>query len=320
MPEFLRDNSLLTSAREKGRDLSPARVLLMFLAVFIAASLLESIFAVIIMLLSDGRAVFEHMKSEGAYSDEFLEWLKGRDSYVVSSLFARIADIAAVLIFCLVIEKRSSASLGLIKKGAVRSALLGYFAGFAMLTSVMAIVTVTGAARITGVSSQIRWGYIILLFFGFVIQSTAEELLFRSYLTVSLAKKTGAVPAAVISSLLFASAHIANTDRVNVIALINIFLYGMFASFLMFRTGNIFVCSTLHAAWNFTQGCIWGTAVSGISAGASVFSCYIPEEFSVTSGGEFGLEGGLAATAVFIIGIAAVMYFSLKKRPEHSDG
>jgi hypothetical protein len=153
-----------------------------------------------------------------------------------------------------------------------------------------------------------------LFLLGFLIQGMAEEVLCRSYLMVSLSRGWPVWVCALLNSLLFSILHLGN-DNVSVIALINIFLFGLFASMLTLRRGSIWMAGAVHSMWNFAQGNLFGIPVSGIQGLPSPLSSRLESGAlrELLNGGAFGLEGGLAVTVVLLAGCAVVLIAPTKK-------
>jgi membrane protease YdiL (CAAX protease family) len=118
----------------------------------------------------------------------------------------------------------------------------------------------------------------------------------------------------VTNALLFSLLHLGNPG-VTVIALVNIFLFGLFASLLTLRRGSIWMVGALHSMWNFAQGNLFGIPVSGLVGCPSPLVTEMGEGKwqALVGGGAFGLEGGLAVTAVLAVACAIVLFSSTKK-------
>jgi len=102
--------------------------------------------------------------------------------------------------------------------------------------------------------------------------------------------------------------HLANPDSGWFAALCLIAGEGIGIAFYLV-TGRIWASIGMHAAWNFTQGWIFGAVVSGtvdIAGGPLTLrpSAGVPD---VLSGGGFGPEASLAALVVSAIASAAFL-------------
>ena len=131
----------------------------------------------------------------------------------------------------------------------------------------------------------------------------------RGYFFVSTAS-CGSVPVAIfVSSGLFAAMHVGNSG-VSAIALLNVFLFGVFAAIYFLKRGSIWGVCAIHSIWNFTQANVFGCNVSGLVMNTSIFSTV--GNGGAWSGGEFGPEGGLGTTVV--LAIAIIIVTSLKNK------
>ncbi len=217
------------------------------------------------------------------------------------SLLVTVTTIIAVFIYCTKIEKRRLFTLGFIKKGAVKEYLLGLLIGFLMFSAAYGGVLLSGEFSFGGFNSKASLGIILLFLLGFVVQGASEEILLRGYFFVSSAASANVPVAVFVSSALFAAMHISNPG-ISFMAIINLFLFGVFAALYFLRRGNIWGISAVHTAWNFAQGNLFGCKVSGMNMNETLFTS-IENGGSLWSGGDFGPEGGIGVTIILTIGI-----------------
>jgi hypothetical protein len=86
-------------------------------------------------------------------------------------------------------------------------------------------------------------GILPTLLFTLIGAPLAEEMLFRGFLFAGLARsRMGPFGAAVVSSLLWAAIH-----RYSPVGTASIFLQGLGASYLLWRTGSLYLCIGWHA-------------------------------------------------------------------------
>lgn len=95
--------------------------------------------------------------------------------------------------------------------------------------------------------------------FRLLVAPIVEETLFRGLLYPMLRKKTGAVVAAVLSSLLFAAMHGNAVQAVAVIPL------GLMLALVAERTGRVWPCVVLHLAYNFAAMMLPHAAIQAMS-------------------------------------------------------
>ena len=240
--------------------------------------------------------------------------ISAENGYLFASLLSTAAGIAVILFFALKMEKRTPFSLGFTKKNAVPLYAVGFALGIALLAASIGIATLNGSVSLAP-AGEVSVIWILLFLLGFVVQGAFEETLLRGVFFPSLLRHFSSplIPC-IVSAAFFSAMHGANPG-VSPIAFLNIFLFGALLSVLMLRTGSIIPCLALHSAWNFAEGCIFGSAVSGLPALPSILVSTLDPNKSLTSGGSFGPEGGVAVTLVLVAALAAVILIGGKKKP-----
>jgi membrane protease YdiL (CAAX protease family) len=220
-------------------------------------------------------------------------------------LFATAGTIIGIIVYCRVIEGRRIATLGFRRGHALREYLAGALIGLALFSLTVLLCVLMGTLDYRGFVLG-SGGLLLLLLLGYLIQGLNEELLLRGYFMVTLARKQSLAVAIIVSSCFFAVLHLFNAN-VQVLALVNILLFGSFAAVYLLKRGNIWGAAAIHSAWNFSQGCIYGIPVSGIENPDSLFSFTPVVGGELISGGAFGVEGGLAATIVLVVALVVVL-------------
>ncbi len=293
IPSFEKTKMLTPTAGERLTD-RPAVVLLLFFLVLSVSELGRMLFSVAGSLLTQGSL--------------------DRNTQMLTALFATTATVGAVLLYCLAAERRSFGSLGFTRRGALTEYAAGALGGLALFGVCVLLCTASGALTLTPADDMPSGGLLLLFLAGFLIQGMSEELLCRSYLLVSLSRSCPLWLCAVTNALLFSLIHIGNSG-VTVMALVNIFLFGIFASILTLRRGSIWMVGALHSMWNFAQGNLFGLPVSGMGGIASPLRAEVAEGTwqTLVNGGAFGLEGGLAVTVVLAAACGAALLLPTKK-------
>jgi membrane protease YdiL (CAAX protease family) len=210
------------------------------------------------------------------------------------------------IVYCRFLEKRSLYSMGFTREKMLRDYGLGLVLGFVMFGACVLIAWAGGTLKYNGYIIGNGWLMLFAFFIGFVIQGMAEEVFLRGYLMISIASRNSIALAVFVNSILFALLHIFNSG-ISVLAVINLALFGVFASLYTLKANSIWGISAIHSIWNFTQGNIFGIKVSGMDSPVSLFSFVPTGEGTLLNGGDFGLEGGLAVTIVLCISIIAVL-------------
>ena len=312
MKKLLGTNPLFQEAERSSRIKGFWKVTLIFLAVYEVASLISSVIVIgptffyvftsdVVrnIMMGNYNSLEEIMGAIGLVTNSMPPWL------LLVSLFATVGTYIPVLIYCTKIERRPLRTLGFTKKGAVREYIVGLGIGLMMFGAVYGLMLLSGQAEIVGFSPDISIGMLILFFLGFMIQGMSEEVLCRGFYYVS-AGVTNPVAALFASSAIFSLLHILNPG-VTLLALVNIFLFGIFAALYFLRRGDIWGIGAIHTIWNFAQGNLFGCSVSGTGNGGSVLLTRFSQESTLFTGGTFGPEGGIAVTFVLLIGIAVLL-------------
>ncbi|HEX2946929.1 MAG TPA: CPBP family intramembrane glutamic endopeptidase [Clostridia bacterium] len=221
-------------------------------------------------------------------------------------LFCTSVTTLLVIVYCRFIEKRSFNSMGFTRYKAARHYLKGLLVGFVMFGASVLISAAAGTLEYNGI--VLGSGLILLFAFfaGFVLQGMSEEVAMRGYFMVSVATKAPVIVAILANSVIFALMHLLN-DGITALSLVNLTLFGVFASVYTLKSNSLWGIGAIHTMWNFAQGNIFGIAVSGNKMETSVFSFTPTDAGALINGGSFGLEGGLAVTAVLLAGVVVTM-------------
>ena len=227
--------------------------------------------------------------------------------------YVRFADLLVtavttilVLIFIRFVQMRKLRTAGFVKKNAVKHYLIGLVIGAGMFAAAVGICALFGSIKIS-YAGGFDPVVILVLFLGWMIQGNSEEVLCRGYIMVSLSRRYHVAVGVFINSLLFGALHLANPG-VSALPIINICLFGIVMSLMFLRTGNIWMVSALHTAWNFVQGNVFGVLVSGGDVSEKILSTELIESKALINGGVFGLEGGLAVTIVLAVTIGVLIF------------
>lgn len=207
-------------------------------------------------------------------------------------LFAFAFISLAFILWARFVEKSPWLGLGMTKKGAFKDFILGWGIGAAMLITCVLLMWGFGAIRISSVQfSPQLFGEFLVLVLAWSVQGTTEELLTRGWMFSSLSAKYNIPVGALVSSLFFTFLHLGN-DGISLIPLLDLTLFAILACLVMLKTGNLWVISGIHAAWNCFQGNVFAFPVSGSQAGQAFISVNTSGP-DWLSGGVFGVEGSV---------------------------
>lgn len=217
---------------------------------------------------------------------------------LLPAIFAAVGAAAAYWLFVRYAEGVPVKDFAL--AGSVRELALGMAVGAGAFTAVVGVAWALGLYRITGYNSwQTVWGMLAIA----IVSSVTEEILFRGVLFRYVEAAAGSAMALFISSALFGLAHIMNPNSSWIAAFAIAIEAGIMLGAIYMLTRRLWAAIGLHAAWNFTQGWVWGVPISGTNdPGYAIGRLEGPE---LLTGGGFGLEASviamIIATAVGLI-------------------
>ena len=151
---------------------------------------------------------------------------------------------------------------------------------------------------------------LVSAFFLFLIVGVGEEIVFRGILFRWLDEKWGFITAMAVSSLVFGLIHIFNPGSTWWSSLAIAIEAGLLLGAAYKYAGNLWLPIGIHWAWNFTQGNIFGFAVSGGDAGISLIQSHVTGS-DILTGGAFGAEASILAP---ILGLALAIWFIVHSR------
>jgi membrane protease YdiL (CAAX protease family) len=206
-------------------------------------------------------------------------------------------------------EKRPFWTLGFERQGAAKRYGIGLLAGALLFSTAVAIMAAfgyvapeAGDPRFQGTAAL---GGVALVALGWMVQGAAEEVLCRGWLLQTIGARYRPSLGVLLSSLVFAVLHSLNPN-LSLIAVLNLFLFGLFAALYALYEGGLWGVCAVHAVWNWVQGNIFGLAVSGGTPSGGTLFDLIEIGPDLITGGAFGPEGGLAVTAVLLIGVLVI--------------
>jgi membrane protease YdiL (CAAX protease family) len=205
-------------------------------------------------------------------------------------------------------EGRWPSELGL--RQAAPELLIGLVVGAAMLSAVVAALLALGLYDISGPRAS---SPLAMINVG-VASGVFEELIFRAIVLRLLMRAFGIWPALALSAALFGALHLSNPNATPVAAVAIAVEAGLMLAAFYLLTGRLWVSIGVHAAWNFTQGWIWGARVSGIPVQESLYlSAPKPGAPDWLSGGAFGPEASAPAMVIGTAVAVLVLHQAWKK-------
>lgn len=284
----------------------------------------DNIFVVIIMavllinggvLLGEGIAILAErlvrlVNADVIYSDA---WMSGR-------LYLGFTGIWVLFLATMCLGKTGrkliGCAFGKVKGNNIKMLGVGLLIGLGMNLFCAFVAMLNGDIHLRFDSFRLLpflWLFVVVF-----IQSAAEELICRCYVYQKIIKRyNNVILAVVINALLFSLLHMGN-NGVTYLALLNIFLYGLLFSAMVYYMDSLWAAFAAHAAWNFNQNIILGLPNSGFVSPYSVFkldASTATNSFAYDVG--FGVESTVVASVILAVVALAIMLWGRKngKKP-----
>lgn len=210
-------------------------------------------------------------------------------------------------------ERRGFSSIGLRGPKPLRRVLQGFVLG-ALMMSLGVLIPLAFGQYALGASEHAKLGmdaavFLLPLLLIFILQGSTEELVLRGYMLQTAGRQVPASVAILGTSMVFSAMH----RDAEIIPLLNIALYALFACFMAIRDGSLWQICGFHAGWNFFQGNIFGLPVSGHPEGTSLWNFgSATGSNDLWTGGAFGVEASLVGTMLISI-LVLVSFVQLRK-------
>ncbi|NKE62928.1 CPBP family intramembrane metalloprotease [Lentzea sp. PSKA42] len=179
----------------------------------------------------------------------------------------------------------------------------GVLIGLAMFVAVIVNIAFLGSYEVNG------WGSATgaIAIFGFTAAAVVvEELLFRGILFRIVEERLGTWGSLVLSGVLFGLVHAFNPNATLWSSTAIAIEAGFMLAAVYAATRNLWVPIGVHFGWNFAQGGVFSTSISGTDAPQGLLDG-VTSGPSIVSGGEFGPEAsvysvlaGVLLTVVFL--------------------
>lgn len=180
-------------------------------------------------------------------------------------------------------------------KPAIVETGLGLAIGAILFASVMTVLAGFGIYEITFTGPVAAWNAAAKALEAGIV----EELAVRAIMLRLLWRAFGPAAAFALSALAFGGGHLFNSSSSAFAAICIMLEAGIMLGAFYALTGRLWMSIGVHAAWNFTQGYVFGAAVSGTSLGPALArSVAHPDTPFWLSGGEFGPEASLPALLI----------------------
>jgi len=221
---------------------------------------------------------------------------------VLAALILSLAMIASYRFLVSILERRTADELR--SSGAVRALAPGVLVGAGLFGLVCAILWALGAVTFRGFGSFAGVGQ---AFATAIAAAVGEEIVFRGVVYRRLDERLGTTIALVVSAAAFGLVHAGNPGANWASTLAIALESGVLLGLAYAATRSLWLPIGLHFGWNFTEGGIFGAAVSG-GQNSGLINAPLAGPPLIT-GGAFGPEASLAALVVSLSASIALAWY-----------
>lgn len=186
----------------------------------------------------------------------------------------------------------------------VRDLVIGTVLGIAALAVAVAIATAAGGLRFSFIGNEMLLpaGRSLLTSGALLfVAALAEEAAFRGYPLQTLTRAGLVWLGVILTSLPFGLAHLWNPNVVPVVTFANTVIAGVWLAAAYLKTRSLWFPLGVHWGWNWSLGSFFGLPISGIRFFSNPILRGDDAGPAWLTGGNYGIEGGVAATIALII-------------------
>ena len=216
---------------------------------------------------------------------------KGGWGAVVFACGVAAIFVAVYVAFCRFLEGRPASEFSLAPAAIELPA--GIAAGVVIFSLIVGVIAAFGGYRVIGYRDA---GVLVPALAVAILSGFTEEIFFRGFFFRLTEKWLGTWAALGLSAALFGALHLGNPNATLLAAVAIMLEAGIMLAAIYMITRRLWAAIGVHAAWNYTQGGIYGIPVSG----GEMDGVLRPDirGSDLLTGGAFGAEASLPAIVV----------------------
>lgn len=192
--------------------------------------------------------------------------------------------------------------------------LLGILVGFIIMVLVVSTIVAMGDATVTWKGFSVEKQFNVFMMF--LAVAVGEEMIFRGVIFRWIDERWNTWVALLISAILFGWMHISNDNATWWSSLAIAVEAGLLLGAAYKWSGSLWVPIGIHWAWNYTQGNIFGLAVSGSKAGETMLTTIVNGPDIIT-GGAFGPEASIISVILGTFFTIVFLANCYRRTPRH---
>ena len=226
---------------------------------------------------------------------------------LIAGIVVAILAIVSYIYLYTFYEKREITEFT--KNGIIKSLTIGIILGVVLQSLTILVIYLKGGYSIVTINPILFLVPPLTMAFTSAI---FEETLMRGIIFRITEEKLGSYFGLIISAVLFGAMHLANPNSSMTAAIGLAIQAGLLLASAYIYARNLWFPIAIHFAWNFTQSAIFGANVSGNTISKTLVTSKI-EGAEWFTGGQFGPEGSIQATAFCFIATVILLILSHKE-------
>ena len=226
---------------------------------------------------------------------------------LIAGIVVAILAIVSYIYLYTFYEKREITEFT--KNGIIKSLTIGIILGVVLQSLTILVIYLKGGYSIVTINPILFLVPPLTMAFTSAI---FEETLMRGIIFRITEEKLGSYFGLIISAVLFGAMHLANPNSSMTAAIGLAIQAGLLLASAYIYARNLWFPIAIHFAWNFTQSAIFGANVSGNTISKTLITSKI-EGAEWFTGGQFGPEGSIQATAFCFIVTIILLILSHKE-------
>ena len=249
-----------------------------------------------------GIVAFAIASIASSFAARLIDPLHGGWPQVAAAVVTAAIFIAIYLAFTTFVERRGNVEFAL--PGALAELAAGLAIGVVLFSSVVTVIWAFGGYQVVSTRGA---GVLLPVVALAIVSGTVEEILLRGLFFRLIEEWLGSWAALALSAALFGALHLGNPNATLLAGVAIALEAGIMLAAIFMVTRRLWAAIGVHAAWNFTQGGIFGIAISGGDTPGLLVPRITGSD--LLTGGAFGAEASIPAMVIATaFGIAVVAY------------
>ncbi|HEY0396640.1 MAG TPA: CPBP family intramembrane glutamic endopeptidase [Candidatus Elarobacter sp.] len=185
----------------------------------------------------------------------------------------------------------------------------GLLLGVVLFSIVIGILALFGAFTITGYGA---WTAPAMGLLVAIVTAVGEEIVFRGWLFRTVRDIGGTWIGVAVSAIVFGLLHAFNPGASPMSTIAIALEAGVLLALAYAATDRLWLPIGIHAGWNFAEGSIFGSSVSGHAPAPSLLHGILHGPVTLT-GGVFGPEASVVAVIVCLLAAAAFAVTAMRR-------